>query len=607
MRILDFLKKKAKKTTGLYPGGSPEQEERETLISDPDEVRRFYLRLYGVWQSGDSNVIANFYARANGMDMNYEPWYWKNLRSSFWSTSMSEDDIKRTTSGIAPAITYTLSNLIGKPTYKVGVEKGRAVHRKPGPDAEKDPEAEYQESLTKRLAGILDEQSFWSLYETQKTCTLYQGWGCYKVTWDRAVSDHPYAVYYKAEDVDFIWKAGRLVSVIFRDWYQDADNIGQRYLVTETRTLVSERDAEGRMHRSVQIETEAFRQTPTGGGEAELTRLDGLDSIPELKGVEQKVVIRDFTDLWAYPTVLFDDDQSGDVRFPGRSIHCGKIDLYDDLDMCLSQDANAVTKSTPVEYFNSDFLERDGDTQMPKMPHRYDRKYIAYDGGKSVDGSALSPDPVQVTQPNVNFAQYSQQAIETMKMILTGLLSPATMGIDVARQSTAESMREKEKITISTTNHMQEREAAVLKKVFSGLLCAEEYLCTGQITRKRYDITVKFDSFAAETLGEKMGQLGEQLDNGNISPEMYLDQVYGDTLSDADYDAELGYLKMLHDPETQMKMQKEAQEEDQDDPLSQAMGAVQDENGSIDPGAMASTMGGGAPNATGIRMPRGDE
>lgn len=527
-------------TGGISQGGSPDEVSRLTLIGNEDAIKDAKLREYGVWWRGDGDELLNFYSKETLVEFATEPFYWRNKRSYFYSISSTEDDVKRTHSGQPYNIVTTLVGLVGKPTVSMEAMPKTSIYSR--------MTAGSQDNT---LADILDGCGFWDIYSNeQMPMTLVEGWGCYKISWDLRFSDHPFITYYTAQNVDFSYRAGKITGIMFRDWYVGEDG-RKRYLVTEFRYLTPRRDENGFMTRDLTIETEAWQAT--GGGQttndAVITKVS-LDDIPELRGVEGKVVIRDFDSLLAAPCVFYKDAK--DTSLPGKSIYSTKIELFDDLDQALSQQSNAVRRSTPEELFNSDFLERDPHTHLPKQPKVYDRKFISYSGGRDSNGAVNTSEPVQVTQPNINFSQYGEAAVQILSQILAGIMSPATMGIGVAAAATQESQREKEKITVTTRNHIIEREGDILRTLFSDVLCCEEYLRTGKITQRKHDVTIKFSEFADNTFEEKSAVLADALAGGSMSPEMFMDKLYGDTLSDEDYRAELEFLKQSHAPAPDM-------------------------------------------------------
>lgn len=193
---------------------------------------------------------------------------------------------------------------------------------------------------------------------------------------------------------------------------------------------------------------------------------------------------------------------------------------------------------------------------MPKQPKLYDRKYVFYKGAQTADGGSSNSLPVQATQPMINFKSYSEEAVAILLQIINGLISPATLGMDIAKKDNADAQREKEKITVFTRNDVTLAEQKILKKLFTELLCAKELMDTNNITVTNYNISVTFPDFADDSFENKIKILGEQLDKGTISYKMYLNKLYGGKLSESEYKQELDFLVEKH---------KETEEGDQYD------------------------------------------
>jgi hypothetical protein len=220
-------------------------------------------------------------------------------------------------------------------------------------------------------------------------------------------------------------------------------------------------------------------------------------------------------------------------------------------------------------------------------------------GGTTIDGTTNTNQPVQVTQPSVDFSRYGQAVTDTVSQILSGLMSPATMGINVAVQSTAQSQREKEKITISTVKHIRNRLNTILTGVVNAALAAEEYIRTGQITQKRYDVSIKWAEFASMSFEDKAAVLTGMLDNGDISPKLYMQKLYGESLSKKDFDDELRYLTKLHDPD-QGGMGTEAMGQDMNQGMDQGMGMGDQGQDQNDPNKIAQMIGQGGGDAAAV-------
>lgn len=512
MTIKEFIRKKIfGKGTAAQVNGDFD-EDRLTFINNDEELMRQRLKEYEVWYYGDSDELLNYYTHENTINYNYEPYYARNKRSYFWAISSTETDIKRTHSGQPRNIIDTLVGICRFPVIKGGMT------------------ADVNNNVNASLQACIRESNLIEVYkQEQLPLTLVDGWGCYKINWNKDISDYPYVVYYKAENVDFIYKAGRITSIIFKDYY--VDDKGQKYMLTETRSTKYDKE---KGCRYLAVEYELFKKN------GDDLRSVPLSTIPELVGVENFGI--DYYDsLLAVPCIIYKN--TGKTCGYGRSIFTGKIDLFDDLDQALSQGSNSVRKSTPIEYFNSEFLERDKQG-MPIMPKAYDRKYTMYTQ-RAADGS-VSGNPVQVTQPQITFSQYNDAAIQIMLQIINGVMSPATLGIDIAKKDNAEAQREKEKVTIFTRNGIIDTETEILKKVCNELLCAKEFMDRSQITVKQYDISIRFSEFADDSFENKLKELGAALDGMCMSEDMYMEKLYGDTLSESQYQSELEFLRKNH-------------------------------------------------------------
>ena len=511
--VKKYIRQKALGINGLIQDDIDPRirDERLTFINDIDEVLKDKLREYNVLYGGDSDEILNFYTRANAIDYNTDPLMNRNKKSYFWAVSATEDDIKRTHSGQPRNIVDTEVNIVGIPKIS-GIE-----------------------GVNKKLTKILEDNDFYDqLIQEARPFTLVEGWGAWKINWDSDFRDTPILLYYRADAVDFIYRSNQLMAIIYRDYFQDED--GKNYILFETRRLSKQRDSiTGITSPCLVIEKELFRMN---GDSNVLTPVD-LKDLPQLRDVTPKYVISNFNRFLGYPCRYFKDN-NGDL--PGRSIFTGKTDLFDDLDQCLSQAANTVRRSTATEVWDTNYLEKDDDTGLPIMPHSFDRKYVQFRGAMTGDGTNAST-PVQVTQPNLDIGQYSVEATNILLQIISGIMSPATLGIDIAKKDNAEAQREKEKVTIFTRNTIIHQEERCLKMICQDLLCAEELMRTGRLTNKEYDITVKYDEFADSSWEAKLETVLTAWQGGIMSDKMAIDTLYKDTLSKEDKDREIRFLE----------------------------------------------------------------
>ena len=520
--VKEYVRRKALGLLGLIDSSIDPRvrEERLTFVNDINEIQKDKLKEYNVWYAGDADELLNFYTRTNIIDYNTDPLYNRNKKSYFWAVSSTENDIKRTHSGQPRNIVDTLVDIIGLPNIFLG-----------------DPNLS---KINDRLKEILDENNFdRTLLQKARPLTLVEGWGAWKINWDSAFSDNPILLYYRADAVDFVFRNSRLIAIIYKDYYQDAK--GQNYLLFETRRVEKREitdDTTG-IKSTVPcliIEKELFKIT----GQSEVLIKMKLSDLPQLKDTQESIIVTNYNSFLGWPSIIYHDNHD-DVY--GRSIFTGKIDLFDDLDQCHSQSANTVRRSTTIEYFNTQYLEKDEETGMPKMPKAFDRKYIAYKGGRSGDGTFDSTGPVQAIQPRLDFISYDSEEQNILVNILSGIMSPATLGIDVAKKDNAAAQREKEKVTIFTRNTVIYEETKIFKKLANDLLVAWELMHTGKITCKSYDISVQYEEFADASFESKLETVLAGWQSGIMSDEIALRYLHGDKLGKEMFEKELKWVQ----------------------------------------------------------------
>lgn len=521
----EYVRLKALGILGLIDSDiSPQNRaDRLTFINNLNEARKELIKAYNVWYVGDSNELLNYYSRATAIDYNSNPFYNRNNRNYFWCVSATEENIKRTHSGKPRDIVDTLNHTIGIPSYGVGSE----------------------DSVLKKvddiLQEILEDNNFDEmLSQRSRPLTFVEGWGAYKINWDMDFRDTPILLYYRADAVDFIYRSSQLVAIIYKDYYQDEKK--RDYVLFETRRLekrkctIEGHEKYGQLVPCLIVEKELF-ECPSQTNQLVPCEFSKL---PQLKDVQPTIVFENFKHFLGVPSIYF-EDTSGDM--PGRSIYAGKLDMFDDLDQCYSQASNTVRRSTVHEYFDVQYLEKDEKTGTPIMPKAYDRSYVMFKGSRNGDGSTSSSSPVQVVQPSVDFAQYSAEEQNILLNIICGLMSPATLGIDIAKKDNAEAQREKEKVTIFTRNGIIKKETKILKRLFNDLLCAHEFMRKGYITNEKYDIFVRYNELASNSYENRADSVLSTWQAGLMSDELALEILHGDSLNEAKIKKELEFIK----------------------------------------------------------------
>ena len=516
----DYIRLKTLGITGLIESSIDPvvRANRYLFVNDINEVKKQRLEEYIIWYLGDSDRLKNFFTRANAISYNMDPLYNENKKSYFWAVSSTEHDIKRTHSGHPRNIVDTLVYIMSIPNITNDSDKSGTVN--------------------KNLQKILKANNFkQQITQQSRPLTLVEGWGAWKINWDKKLSDYPILLYYRADRVDFIYQSNQLRAIIYKDFYQDED--AKNYVLYETRRLGDYEDPDTKVTTtSLFIEKELYEIAPSD----QLIPCK-LDKLPQLKDIVPQIVIQNFKHFLGYPNIFYHDVSE---EFYGRSIFTGKTDIFDDLDQCMSQGANAVRRSTVHEYFNTLYLETDPVTGLPIQPDAFDRKYIKYAGARGADGDAAGSQPVQVVQPNINFQQYSDEERNLLMTAISGIMSPATLGIDIAKKDNADAQREKEKVTIFTRNNLLDEEETVFEHICSDLLVAYELmnLKEGESLKcTEYQINVQYAEFANDSFEKRLEAIQTGWAGGLMSDQMAVDMLYGDSISKETKDRELTFLK----------------------------------------------------------------
>lgn len=516
----EYIRLKTLGTTGLIDSSIDPvvRANRYLFVNDISEVKKQRLEEYIVWYLGDSDRLKNFFTRANAISYNMDPFYNENKKSYFWAVSSTEHDIKRTHSGHPRNIVDTLVYIMTIPNIT--------------------NDSDQTQTVNNNLHKILKANNFkQQITQQSRPLTLVEGWGAWKINWDKRLSDYPILLYYRADRVDFIYQSNQLRAIIYKDFFQDAD--AKNYILYETRRLGDYTDPDTNLtSTSLFIEKELYEVTASD----QLIPCE-LSKLPQLKDIVPQIVVQNFKHFLGYPNIFYHDVSE---EFYGRSIFTGKTDIFDDLDQCMSQGANAVRRSTVHEYFNTLYLETDPVTGLPIQPDAFDRKYIKYAGATGADGTAAGSTPVQVVQPNINFQQYSEEERNLLMTAISGIMSPATLGIDIAKKDNADAQREKEKVTIFTRNNLLDEEETVFEHICSDLLVAYELMNLKdgeQLKCTEYQINVQYPEFANDSWEKKLETVQTGWAGGIMSDEMAVDMLYGDSISKETKDRELNFLK----------------------------------------------------------------
>lgn len=504
-----------------------------------DEVVREKQEEYAIWYEGDSDLLLDYYINSRGSKFkNYEDF--RNRVDYFWAAVGREPEVKCTHSGLPKAMINTLVNILGIPDITVSK------------DVTEDGKLKTVEDIaaTARLQEIAEDNDFSGIFtQDQLPFTMVIGDGAYFINIDHELSDYPIIEFIDGRNVEFLRKANRIIAVTARKYYNYNN---QGYMLTDTRSTEWQKDDKGTRRRVATVEYHLYRLKNVS--DDEVAEEVELETIPDTAKL-QNLKFNNIDCMLAVPCIFRYNKNTE----RGESFFSGKLDLFDDLDQSKSQSSNCTRLSTPVEYIPEGLTEYDSNG-LPKPFHRYDRRYQVMPADRNAVGQNLNQ--VQTTQPALNFAQYSADQLELVADILSGLMSPATLGIELARKDNAAAQREKEKITLITRDNMVTNTTVILKKIWNVVLKVHDYMMNANNGIIDYDITVNFPEYANPTFENKLAYLAPVWASGGISAQKYVEELWSDSLTDEEIEKEVETLERYKNAAYQEPEEQAEQAED---------------------------------------------
>ena len=510
MQLEDLVRYKISKfaNSGQLPANP--NNIKYAFVGNYDAIRLKELDEDDAWLSGNANKLLNIYTADSTFGFVSEPIYNRNKQNLYWAIASQEGNIKRTHSSFVHDMIYTMSSKVGAPNI-----------------------SSKDEDTDSRLAKMVSQCHFGDLV-TQNIIpvTCGQGTTVMKPCFDLGVSPIVIPQIYNSHDVRIVSNGNVTIGVLFLNYY--ADEEGKDYVLAELRYRIYDKATNS--YSSI-IEYSLFKM------ESEYNMIEvPLHSLPETESLSEfPLVIHGESNPLCKVTKFYQSDDYPDY---GESIVTPKIDLADDLDQALSQQSTTTRRSTPQEYVNGEYLEKDANGN-PIPLASYDRSFNMLDAPISNgDGQSMNERAVFTTQPQLNIDQYNQE-IENLKAEICGhFISPSTMGIGMSKKDNGDAQREKEKITNSTRKHIIEVLTEVFTEYFDMALKLDDYVYgRGYDANKHYDISVSFDELNAPTLEGRVNTFIPMFTSGAISEELFVDRVWGNSLSQEQKQAEIDFLR----------------------------------------------------------------
>ena len=500
MGIFNFFKKRQKDQNDMKLSVAGNKKGIE-WVKDTNYIPLAYNQYENFyWYKGDADYLGWFYTKGIydlGLQVIMTQQSRINYEDYFWRGAYNESGIKRTHSGLPRLIVDTLVNCLG--TYQAKDIK----------------DDEMQESTTKRLLKILEENNFLTTFKKQLTMDLVIGDGAYIINVDPSESDMPLIEYIDGRDVSYEWIGDRVKAVIINKNYVKDNQLYECYERRSTKRIVEKDEAGNETFKTVAtIEYKLFTKSGNKAwSEVELTAIPETENLKNLE-------YRNIPYMLAVPCIRKMDAETK----RGESIFKGKIQIFDDLDQSMSQESNTMRAITPVEYIDSNLLDHD-DKGNTIMPSAYGKQFITFKGSNSYSDE---PKGVMTKFYDVDFNKLNTETQENIKRSCVGIIAPSTIGYDISKKDNAEAQREKEKATLQTLKDLQNYEIKVLTPLFTKVLAVDDLISNPDGIPQETNIQVMFSDYATPSRSERIEKFKDAYLRGAMSIDRYIQEVYFD-------------------------------------------------------------------------------
>lgn len=335
---------------------------------------------------------------------------------------------------------------------------------------------------------------------------LYIGDGAYKISIDPELSDYPIIEFFPGDRVEFKCKRGRIREIIFKTVFTDKPR------------PVELREIYGK-----------------GYIDYELTDGDSiLDMSVDPRFADLARVEWDGDEILAVPLKFYESDR---WENRGQSIYDKKIDAFDAFDEVFSQWLDALRAGRTKTYIPEVLIPRDPNTGLVLKPNAFDNRYIQTDSDLSEHGG----NKITTEAGEIQYDGYIATYTAALELCLQGIISPATLGIDIKKLDNAEAQREKEKATLYTRDAIIEALQPALIKLVE--IAVATYYRMLKIDTPEFEVDVTFEGYANPSFESQIETVAKGRTAGIMSIEACVDELYGDDREDGWKKAEVLRLK----------------------------------------------------------------
>ncbi|MDF2906829.1 MAG: putative phage minor capsid protein [Herbinix sp.] len=483
-------------------------KDRKITITEPLSFQANVLKNQLLYR-GDPTEIEQFFKAIAIDDVS---------KSRFWA-SVPYNSVRKIHSGIVQIVIDRLKDIVVSDLDSIDL--GEEGEKTPLKDLWEEiaKDNDFEETLGQAVQGALSSSD-----------------GAFKISVDE-ISKYPIIEFYEADSVDFVYKRGRLQEILFYTTYTKGD---KEYRLQEAY-------GKGYVH---------YKLFDDAGKEVLLTTLE------ETKVLVDVTFLGDF--IMAVPLKIF---SSSKWKGRGKALFDSKTDDIDALDEIISQWLDAVRSGRVKRYIPEDLIPRDPNTGALLEANPFDNQFIKVGSSMAEDNKSK----IDISQPQISYEAYMSSYSNFLDLVLQGIISPATLGIDLKKTDNGEAQREKEKVTLYTRGQIVNALNKVIPQLVSAVL--RTYDTMQERTPGENIASVKFGEYASPGFDTTVEVVGKAKTYGIMSTEKCVDELYGDTMTDEEKAEEVLRIKS----ENSIGMEEPTIKEDLevDDPASAVLNGAQ--------------------------------
>lgn len=472
-----------------------------------------------VWYRGDPSELEEFFKSGIHSD--------SVSKARFWASVPSSGRMRKFHSGIYATVIDVITDLI-LGDYQ-GLQIGDASE-----DGQNDSLAIWEE--------IAKDNNFDSeLFRDAITGTLVVGDGVFKFSYDKEISDYPIIEFVSGEDLEIISKRGRVTEYRFYSHYKKND---KKYKLIES-------------YKKGSIE---YRLLDSNDKEVPLVTLDETKDLTNVSWPGKFFL--------CVPLRFY---KSPKEKTRGMGILDRKSDNIDALDEVVSQWIEAIRDGKVKTYIPESLLPKDPNTGEVLTPSAFDNKFIK----TSTSMKEGQIDTIEQVQAVINYEAFVNTYASILDLILQGIVSPSTLGIDLKKTDNAEAQREKEKTTLKTRGKIVDTLMEVIPQVVNTALITQQVIENrGQgIIIPENEISLLFGEYASPSFEDRVETTSKAATSNIMSVERLVDELWGDSLTRKEKDEEVERIKILRgvnvleeEPEGIHNLEGEVDEEEPEEP-----------------------------------------